>query len=136
MSLYRTLLPAATNLVPKSDSSFCFQTAVAFSYCFSNFAVIGFLFPPYSICLFPVSDPGNQFCHRAELGLTGGVRWRRQHRHHAWQLLRYCGICVSMVFLCAFIVSLVFNLCNLRYQKTEKDLALKHHTGHFAHFAL
>lgn len=65
-----------------------------------------FFFLPLSPSPSAVSDPGNQLCHGAELGLAGGFRWRRQHRHHAWQLFRYSQMRVPPV-------SLIISLCQL-----------------------
>lgn len=73
---------------------------VFFSFIFSLFVpiFINWAFSP-SLIIFPFcfSDPGNQLCDGAELGFTGSFWWRRQHRHHARQLLWYCcvSICLS-----------------------------------------
>lgn len=72
----------------------------------------------FNFFLFTVSDPGNQLCHGAELGLAGGFWRRRQHWHHAWQLLRYCRVHVR---ICLFSLT-----CLIMFSVYIHHLSLRH----------
>lgn len=70
-----------------SDDAGCFFSTLA---CYGRLCHMTHTFYIFFwLLLLFVSDPSDQLCHGAKLGLSWGLWWRRQHRHHARELLRY-----------------------------------------------